>query len=89
VDNPTFYTAVGLAIRYARQAQGLTQAALAERVGCQRITILRMEQGLDLRLHTVARVVAVLGVTVDSLLPLIGKPGYQGSGEVAVRGSER
>ena len=48
-----------------RRAAGLTQVAIAERMGTSQGQVTRFESGADTRLSTVARYAAALGVQVD------------------------
>ena len=52
-------------LRVARRAKGLTQAELAQRVGCQQSAVSMMEAGRTTALahETLARIAAELGVT--------------------------
>ncbi len=60
---------VGLRIREAREAKGLTQAALAESVALAVETISRMERGRQSpRLDHLAAVARVLGTTAGRLV---------------------
>lgn len=56
-------------LRRARQAMGLTQAALAERSGTSRVTIARLESGSapDARLSTVVSVCEALSIELRAL----------------------
>lgn len=60
---------VGLAIRQAREAQNLTQEQLGERIGVQRARISSIEKGVNLRLSTLSRIFAALGVQVKLDIP--------------------
>lgn len=61
----------GAALRANRQARGLTQAELAERVGLAVEAYGRLERGLVLpRARTLVALARALGVTADSLLGL-------------------
>jgi transcriptional regulator with XRE-family HTH domain len=48
-----------------RRAAGLTQVAIAERMGTSQGQVTRFESGADTRLSTVARYAAALGVQID------------------------
>jgi hypothetical protein len=48
-----------------RRAAGLTQVAIAERMGTSQGQVTRFESGADTRLSTVARYAAALGVKID------------------------
>lgn len=50
-----------LALMAARQARGLTQVQLAERLGISQSNVSRLEQGEDPQLSTLHRYVAALG----------------------------
>lgn len=60
---------VGLAIRQAREAQHLTQEQLGERIGVQRARICSIEKGVNLRLSTLSRIFAALGLQVKLDIP--------------------
>lgn len=57
------------ALRRARRASGLTQAALAEKSGAGRVTIARLEAGgaQDARLSTLERLCGALGLELAAL----------------------
>ena len=64
---------IGSNVREARQAKGLTQAALAERVGVSRQTINYIEQGSYCPSTKLALLLArELDSTVENLFYLIG-----------------
>jgi len=48
-----------------RRAAGLTQVAIAERMGTSQGQVTRFESGADTKLSTVARYAAALGVQID------------------------
>ncbi|MGO9872777.1 MAG: helix-turn-helix domain-containing protein [Acidimicrobiia bacterium] len=48
-----------------RRAAGVTQVAIAERMGTSQGQVTRFESGADTRLSTVARYAAALGVRID------------------------
>ena len=48
-----------------RRAAGLTQVAIAERMGTSQGQVTRFESGADTRLSTVARYAAALGVQIE------------------------
>lgn len=60
---------VGLAIRQARESQNLTQEQLGERIGVQRARISSIEKGANLRLSTLSRIFAALGMKVKLDIP--------------------
>lgn len=61
---------VGDVIRRLREAQGLTQAALARRAGLSRMHVIRIERDdISPSLDTLEKVGRALGVTVRNLLP--------------------
>ena len=57
-----------LQLRAARRAKGLTQAELAQRVGCQQSAVSMMESGRTTALarETLVQIAAVLGVALDA-----------------------
>ncbi len=62
--------AVGRRVRQLREAQGLSQAALAKRAGVTKITVLRTERGYySPSLSTLERLAKALGVKVKDLIP--------------------
>lgn len=61
--------AIGTRIRAARELQGLTQAALAERVGVTRSAVAQWETGRAGQVGgNLAQIASVLGVGVEHLL---------------------
>lgn len=61
--------AIGARIRAARERQGLTQAALAERVGVTRSAVAQWETGRAGQVGgNLAQIASVLGVGVEHLL---------------------
>jgi transcriptional regulator with XRE-family HTH domain len=69
-DTSYFYTAVGRLVREARDKAGLTQEALASRVGLTRTSVTNIEKGRQkLLLHTFCDLAGALGVLPDALLP--------------------
>ena len=61
---------VGRRIRRARARAGVSQEALAARIGCGRPTVCRWERGRRLpALGALVRVAAALGVAPAALLP--------------------
>jgi transcriptional regulator with XRE-family HTH domain len=63
-------SALGRRLRGLREAQGLSQQALAGAAGLSISVVTQLEQGLkgDPRLSTAAALARALGVTVDDLL---------------------
>jgi HTH-type transcriptional regulator / antitoxin HipB len=58
----------GLAVKRARLAQGLTQAALAAKVGTRQATISKLEAGEPAtRMHVLIDVLAALGMELQSM----------------------
>ena len=53
-------------IRSARERLGLTQAQLAERAGCSRITIIAIERGQGAQQRTLEAIATVLGMRLDT-----------------------
>ena len=61
---------LGTNIRARRQAKGLTLAAVADRLGWHKTTVLRYETGaLSPRYADLERLAGVLGTDVRSLIP--------------------
>jgi putative transcriptional regulator len=59
-------------VREAREAQGWTQAQLAERIGVSRKTVNTVENGVFVPSTVVAlKLAAALGTTVEALFSLI------------------
>ena len=63
------YLQLGLKIAYYRKLRGLTQEELAERVGCSRSQLARLESGVSCRpsYQIVADIARALGVTTQQL----------------------
>jgi transcriptional regulator with XRE-family HTH domain len=60
---------LGDAVRAAREAKGLTQAALAEAADVHRTTLVRIEQGQMMpSIEVFTRIADVLGVSLDHLV---------------------
>jgi transcriptional regulator with XRE-family HTH domain len=60
---------LGDAVRAAREAKGLTQAALAEAADVHRTTLVRIEQGQMMpNIEVLTRIADVLGVSLDHLV---------------------
>jgi HTH-type transcriptional regulator / antitoxin HipB len=58
----------GLAVKRARLAQGLTQSALAAKVGTRQATISKLEAGEPAtRMHVLIDVLAALGMELQSM----------------------
>jgi transcriptional regulator with XRE-family HTH domain len=65
---------VGPVVRRLREARGLQQTALAKHAGVSRITLNRIESGVqDPTLSTLERIARALGVRVRDLLPPEGR----------------
>ena len=56
---------LGIALRTERKAQGKTQRELAEAIPCRRQTVLDMEAGRNVSLHTLMAALASLGKGLD------------------------
>jgi predicted transcriptional regulator len=75
----------GRMVRYARRRAGLTQRALAERVGVPQPAIARIESGtVSPRLSTLLELIEAVGYTVE-LAPRVG----EGVDETLIRASLR
>lgn len=67
---------VGGNIRRYRNAQGLTQEALAERCGIHPVELARAERGVrDMRVSTVVKIATGLNVPAGELLAGLGGKG--------------
>jgi HTH-type transcriptional regulator/antitoxin HipB len=67
--NSEYARSLGLRLRAARKARGLSQSALAASSGAGRVTIARLEAGAaqDFRLGTLARVCDALGMEIAAV----------------------
>lgn len=73
------YQKLGAAIRERRTALGLSQAALAERVGLGRTSITMIELGSQaLQIHQLFEIAAALKISTDSLLKKVEQAGPAG-----------
>jgi ribosome-binding protein aMBF1 (putative translation factor) len=68
---------MGQQIRYARQAAGLTQVELAERLDSKQPLISAWERRAECQITTLQRVANVLGITLVQLLEAKPPPGAQ------------
>lgn len=59
---------MGEKLRAARKAAGLTQAQLAEKVGCLQKDICRWEEGREPKALTLKKLAAALGCSMDDLV---------------------
>lgn len=59
---------MGEKLREARKAAGLTQAQLAERVGCTQKDIARWESGREPKALTLKKLAQALGSNMDDLV---------------------
>lgn len=77
---------IGEILRHAREQAGLTQAALAARVGLAPNHLVRLETGekAQPRFETVARLAAELGFSLDDLAARLG---YR-TGQLSPKGGE-
>jgi transcriptional regulator with XRE-family HTH domain len=68
---------MGERIRKHRQTLGISQQALADRVGVRRATISEFESGkrLSMTTDTAKRLARILGVSVDYLIDTYGEEG--------------
>jgi transcriptional regulator with XRE-family HTH domain len=62
------HVVTGAKIRQRRVAAGMTQQALAEDAGVALRTLVRIEQGEDVRLGTLTALADAFGITVSELL---------------------
>jgi transcriptional regulator with XRE-family HTH domain len=66
----SFYAAVGKKVRTARSEVGLSQTALADRIGFKRASIANLEAGRQrIALHLFVLIAQALGMEPASLLP--------------------
>lgn len=56
--------AIGEAVRIAREGRGLTQLELAAAADTSRLSIIRIEQGTQVKTGTLAKVVDALGLEI-------------------------
>lgn len=69
------YTALGAAIRTRREAIGMTQDALAARVGLARTSVTNIERGRQaIMVHQLLRFSDALGIAPVKLLPPVATP---------------
>lgn len=59
---------MGEKLKAARKAAGLTQAQLAEKVGCYQKDIARWEAGLEPKALTLKKLAQALGCSMDDLV---------------------
>jgi transcriptional regulator with XRE-family HTH domain len=59
---------MGEKLKQARQRAGLTQAQLAEKVGCSQHHISRWEAGLEPKALTLKKLAQALGCSMDDLV---------------------
>lgn len=59
---------MGEKLRKARQAAGMTQAQLAEAIGCKQKDVSRWEAGREPGVLTVKKMAQVLGCSMDDLV---------------------
>jgi transcriptional regulator with XRE-family HTH domain len=59
---------IGPAVRRAREARGLTQQTLATNAGIALRTLIRIEQGEDMRIGTLITLANELGITLADLV---------------------
>ncbi len=70
MEKQDVYFEVGDLVREARDAAGLTQAALGERIGLTRASVANIEKARQkVQLHTLYAIAQALEVSVHSLLP--------------------
>lgn len=56
-------------LQAAREAAGLSQQALAVKVGCSVRTVVYAENGRDIKVSTAHRFSRVLGLSIEELFP--------------------
>ncbi len=67
------YERFGNALREARKGAGLTQDALAQRLGLSRTSVTNIERGAQpVALHTLVEIARALGVKPEDLVPAVG-----------------
>lgn len=69
---------VGLVLRAARESAGISQSALARRIGISAGQLAQIENGqrADPYFSSVARIAGALGLSLDSVAALCGTPGF-------------
>lgn len=73
--SPHAWPELGRAIRIARQDAGVTQSALAAKVGIAREQLCGVEKGrLGIQTKDIAAIAEVLGLCVDDLVPRLRGP---------------
>jgi transcriptional regulator with XRE-family HTH domain len=69
------YRKIGAAIRQARDAKGMSQSQVAERIGMARASVANLEAGRQgIPFPTLAAVVQVLGIDLAPLIALVELP---------------
>jgi transcriptional regulator with XRE-family HTH domain len=70
MNDSTIYAALGSLVREHREAQGMSQSALAKRIGLTRASVANIESGRQrIPLHHLYRIAQALGVNAHTLLP--------------------
>jgi transcriptional regulator with XRE-family HTH domain len=70
-DDQTLHRLLGRTLQDARKARGLTQAALAQQVGCSTSHLAHVEAGeFGMSVGLLVRITDALGVSVDRVLAL-------------------
>jgi transcriptional regulator with XRE-family HTH domain len=73
MDTNDFYREFGNRLRAAREATGLTQAELADRVAMSRPSIANVERGRQrIAVHQLVAIALALGVEPSRLFPALG-----------------
>ena len=79
----TFVQELGLSVRAAREAAGLSQSRLERDAGLPATTVTRLERGeQDIAVHELDRIANTLSITLAALIPA-GQPAtdHPGGGE--------
>lgn len=70
MDESKIYAVLGKLVREHREGQGMSQQALAKRVGLSRASVANIENGRQrIPLHHLYRLAQALGVNAHTLLP--------------------
>lgn len=82
MDTNAFYRELGLSVRRAREASGLTQEELATAIGISRTSLTNMELGRQrILVDQLAGIASRLSVTIQSLTPVLETAEQEASNE--------
>ncbi|MDF2449443.1 MAG: hypothetical protein K0R26_1947 [Bacteroidota bacterium] len=72
-DKRQFYELVGKKIKRERSINGINQAALGDKIGISRVSIVNIEKGKQMPpVHVIWKIASVLNVPMENLFPLPG-----------------